>query len=747
MYSEAYTGELPREERQPMSDHEVLFFGCLAVMISEVRVKGLELQQQLKSCSGAQLLVRAAVTPVGTEAVERIGESIQSNKYALQNAEMADELLIPIMLERAPHVTTNATVTGMSAALSSAASSSSLLKNNNNNNNNVEKKEKENEEEEEEEEEEEKDNLHKSMDEKPSLELALNIDFLRNGVSTTTARRTVMINSLYDVGEQHCGVATARVSAAVLRENKFLESSPSVRVNTSKLSSVSAERNENANWCGVEVQIIVRAIDASAPLRLMLAAEDTARSILRMPKLQPYTMFVFPQQTTIPYGAVQLDALYYFYHNFFEQYFNKTIKTTAHVLQLLQSSGKESTEGGNHTQRNDGNEMNSWSALHSIDLRPVLIGDDALAPLLATLFHCSSLNTMILDENSVSDITCYRLAALFHKHRCLRSISIKGNNIHESGAEQLLRLVRRNKRITKLCANGNLCTSRVLERIQRVVEMNTETHENDPFNVLSKTYAYAVSPISFPSSIVKRALAVWAMLSAASVSVNRPSSAIAASASAVVAAAPAAADNDEGNLSIIPQCALAPLLNEVMRAVACRMSSIIQDPWVRMVFADIESYRRSPMSLQENMKDLDNNKKVQNNDSNKKNSSNNTNNNSNKINNNMLENCNVEDTSEENEMISLVNVEELYNYSFLHIIVVTMRAIAAGGEWTESMAVLRGIGKRQKKIGVMPEDYRDALQAFIQSLTGVCGKDHADAEHSVAFLQCLALGVRTAVSV
>ncbi|KEG11958.1 hypothetical protein DQ04_02111000 [Trypanosoma grayi] len=647
------------------ADHDVLFLGCVVVTLAEVRVRGTPLQREAHSNGGVQFHVRATVRPTSGSTEERMGECADSIAHPLQNTEMAEELVVPVMLERASYrVEANANNT---AETTVPSNSSSNNKNNNDNSNNSE--------------------------EELRVELVLEVSIVRSSAPSVVARRTVLIESLRDVSYQNCGVATARVDAVALRQSEvwghFIHIPGGGR-------NTSLAPKEDVDWSGVEVQFVVRALDISEPVRAMLAAECDAYALLRLPQRDPHTSFVSSlqpkQQQQLPYGALPLNALYHCYRRFYEFVFNNTLRHSEHVDKMLR--GAHAADGAERR----------WNALKTVDLRPVLLGDDALAPVLATLFYCPSLCSLVLDQNSAGDLTCYRLAALFSRHRHLQEVSICRNAVHESGAEQLLRLARRNKRVTLLCAAGNPCSFHVLERMQRVATMNEETMEKDPYNVFSASYAYATSPDAFPSALVKKALAVWAMLSVAPVR-------------AVAADAAVSAEDGEGKLSIIPDCALSPLLNEIMRTVVVRMSPGLPDPWIRMVFSDVESPWKTAMAARganDNVSGAD-------------------------------DNASGAAWPAIELGTSFADVEELYGYSFLHIVVVTMRGMARAAEWIDTAAVLRDIGKRQKSIGVMPEDYRDAVRVFLQSLISVCGNEDADAEHAAAFLQCLALGLRTAV--
>lgn len=638
-----------------MAEHDVLFFGSVMVMLMGVRVKNPVLLQQTSRGSCVTFCVRAAVAPArGADVAERMCECVDSAEHPLRDATMAEELLVPVLFERAPSAhgqgRGNRAVGGDSDAV--------------------------------------------------EARLVLEISVARGDLRSCVARHVVLIQSLIDIADKNCGVVVARVgAAALLRAKAWGQAAQSPTLGEG--CSVPGPSDDNGcDSSGLELQFIVRALDMSEPVRITLAAEHEARTVLRVPSGNSKLTFALPAQR-LPYGVLPLDALYYHYCRFFELFFGKTLSPSKYVVGLLNGVGMDGAGF-------------RWSALTAVDMRPVLLGDKALAPFLATLYYCSSLVSLVLDQNGASDITCYRLAALFYRHRHLREVSCCRNEVHECGAEQLLRLARRNKGVTQLDVSGNACSSHVAERIKHVTGLNQQALSNDVYNVLSSVYDYAVSPTSISPLIVKKALVVWSMLTISPVRT-------------------ADCTADDTVCSLIPQCALAPLLNEVMRTVALRMSQTLRNTLVLSVFSDIESHWKAAFSetncggefaLQERewncgKRDVD-----------------------------ATELEDVRDMYQREKQVgtSFVDVEDLYSLSFIRTMVVTMRCFIAEAHWAETAAVLKEIGKRQRAVGVMPGDYRDALEEFVQSLTIVCGREQADAENSAALLQCLATGMRVVIA-
>ncbi|RNF26905.1 uncharacterized protein Tco025E_00868 [Trypanosoma conorhini] len=664
-----------------MVEHQVLFVGCLAVTLTELRVKGNVFPQKAPSSGGARFFVRMAVLPTqGSGTEERMGEFVDSSVHPLSSAEMAEDLLIPLMLERAlplpaaadddnpPHATQEQNSQNDLNAPDAVAAGEVKGNGDKDITNNVAE-------------------VRGDGSRQIGVELHLEFTIVRGSMQSIIAHRTVVIDSLFNVANENCGVVNARVAAAAALRSSSLwgQGTPSPAADQS-LSL--AEANEDAFCSGLELQFIVRALDMSEPVRVMLAAEREARALLRMPQNGLQTTFLFPA-LRLPYGALPLLVLYQYYRRFYEWLLQKTLHLSEHVVKLL---SVDENCGGSYR----------WSAVSVVDMRPTLLGEDALAPLLATLYHCPSLCALLLDQNGAGDFTCYWLSALFHKHRYLSEVSLCRNNIYECGAEQLLRLTRRNKRLTRVDASGNPCSPRILGRIRCVTEMNQETLRKDPFNAASILYAYATSPASFAPAITKKALTLWAMLSVAPLK-----------------AADGAFAGERP--SMIPQAALAPLLNEVMRTVALKMSALIRDPFVCMVFSDIETQWRLAASAPREAAPPVPAKE----DGAKK----------------------AGHGQEGDDVAPTVGVEELYSFSFLRVVLVTMRSMTREGDWVESATVLQCIGRRQKEIGVVADDYRAALKVFIEALITVCGREPVDVEHSTAFLQCLAVGVRTCLAV
>lgn len=705
-----------------MTDNKVLYVGCIVVTLKEVRVCGKQLECEATRSGGAQFCVRTAVAvaETATHSIhERFCERVNSSIYSFKNSTMMEQMVIPVMLLRSP--STIATMNG--SKHNDKVNTNGSADRVRNGNSDV------------------TDLGANGEDMDVGLDLFLDISFLHGETMVWSLRRRVEVESLDAIASHNCGVAVARVSTDVLQSNGVLPTSEAVRGGSAACDA--SDGREDDEWSGLELHVIVRSMDMSEPIRLMVAAEREASTFLDLPQREPQTVFLLPLRHAMPYNALPLEVLYQFYCCFYEYFFNKPVKVFGHVVNMLRTRqpggmGDNKTRGGAVTE-------GRWSELRSADLRPLLLGEDALAPVLATLFHCPGLRELLLDQNSLSDITCYRIRSLFYRHRHLETLSIARNNIHEGGGEQLVRLIRRNKRLIDVKVSGNHFTHSMSSRIQRVASLNEEYIRGDPYNVFSSAYSYVVSPTSFPANIIKQALAVWAMLSAAPVSTvivdcvpnstfgidlmgspNNMKSNGSLHGSALDNGVVEATDKalESSQATSIPHCALSPLLNEVMRTVALRMSSILHDPWALLVFSDIESHwERCTITLRE-----------------------------------QKEKCSKQDAqvaadgredgpaSIRHGEAALCEVEDLYAISFLHLVVVTMRAVGRSMDWEDASSVLRDIGRKQMAIGILEENYRDAIQIFVQSLAVVCGKDEADVEHSAAFLQCLALGVRTAVA-
>lgn len=91
--------------------------------------------------------------------------------------------------------------------------------------------------------------------------------------------------------------------------------------------------------------------------------------------------------------------------------------------------------------------------------------------------------------------------------------------------------------------------------------------------------------------------------------------------------------------------------------------------------------------------------------------------------------------------------DDIYNTSFLKIVVATMRGIASESPWEEVAVMLRGIGAVHRSMGVRSEDYWLATHILVKSL-GVClGVEEFTSDRLAAFLMTVTLGLRTATAV
>nr|CCC93412.1 conserved hypothetical protein [Trypanosoma congolense IL3000] len=699
-----------------MADNEILYTGCLVVVLKEVRVCGVHHEEETGCQSELQFHVcaTAAVPVCGTAAMEeRLGECVASKTYPLKSGMIMEQLAVPVMLLGTSHAQVAACEEKLGGADDSGGDETVQPLDDGSKN---------------------PDNIGKNCT--VGLELLLDFNLFRGEVVSTTVRRRIAVESLCAISSQNCGVATVRVSADVLQAVSMWSQSEVSQHNPDMSNSNEGKEGE---WYGLEFLVIVRSVDMSEPIRLMLKAEEEATTSLGLPQRETRTRYLHPPVSPMPYSALPLELLYRFYCLFYRHIFNKPMKVFNHVIKLLRAPYVKAWSDS--VVRKDSIVGGRWNELRVADLRPLLLGEDGLVPVLATLFYCPSLRTLLLDQNGLSDISCYRIGSIFYKHYYLETLSICRNNVHEGGADQLVRLLRRNKRITCLKASDNYFTQSMSSRIQRMEERNKESILGDPFNVFSAAYAYAVTPGSFPSSIVKEALAVWVMLSSTPLNTVVPD--CLPNSTFGIDVSPAE-DNEDGTkrddcdrvegraaegmvrkrVTSIPDCALAPLLNEVMRTVALRVSPTLHDPWTRLIFSDIETQWKRSIAAEEGLgtpyEPVISQPRAQ------------------------EEKGSV--FGETVNGIASCDVEELYAVSFLHIVVVTMRAFGRLIGWEDAESILRDIGRRQAALGVVQENYSSAVRHFVQSLTVVCGKDESDVEHSAAFLQCLALGVRTAVA-
>ncbi|CCW63814.1 unnamed protein product [Phytomonas sp. EM1] len=503
------------------------------------------------------------------------------------------------------------------------------------------------------------------------------------------------------------------------------------------------------------VYVMLRVVDLSRNLSMALDAEVQLRHQMNLPEPAPGWDLSFTRKVKVPYGVMPLSQLYEHYRQFFSKYYNTNVKCSAEVLQMLRTVQEETNAPY----------PNRWNLLTKVCLDHVLLGEKGLAPLLLTLSHCPNLSSLIASNNNLSDVPCAWLCALFHKHRYLHTISLTNNIIYEGGADQLLRLARRNHRLTKVQLDGNYCSQGLLKRLQYVTKCSSCSMQDDPLNIMSPAYAEITSPASVPVPVIVFALQVWAMLAAAPVGDvdvwvrnsttmdmdQYEDSSLQGRSEAFEAA-------EKAPRLSIPLSAYAPLLSEIMRTVYLGIAAVIEDPLVRTVFMDIQALHDQREELRLKDRDKANPQKAASSPDLSVHEN--------------VENHRLPVDTERSDGVPLPGEikrllekdadcdgaaasassgwveeeEEIYQSSFLNIIVVTFRALAGGSNWADAVQSLRHIGKQQREIGVQDEDYWLAANIFMRSLQICLGSEENAPKMLSAFFNVLVLGVRTAVA-
>lgn len=482
-----------------------------------------------------------------------------------------------------------------------------------------------------------------------------------------------------------------------------------------------------ADGVALSVFAMVRVISLAEKVRQAIEADDATRELLGLPEPVPKLRLNLTLRGEAPYGAMPLTELYKHYRNFYNSHCNTIIKHSSVVVQRLADAPRQREAEASFPHR--------WNAVTVMDLRPVLLGEDGFAPLLVTLAHCANLRALHADGNRLGDLTCARLAVLFRRHRYLACLSMAKNAIHEAGGEQLLRLVRSNLRITSLPCDGNFFSAPLLRRITEVAAKNAGVIAQDPLNVFSASYGYLNDLSCLPDALQRQGLRTWAVLCAAPVGdVDVMVRNATTSAHRTMGDSPAVAQQRakaalraRETFSLIPPVALAPLLNEILRTVAVGVGRVLPDPLVRSLFTDVETVVAREQAEQQAR--LSGEAAMPGGGG-----------------------SSSDGTPLPPEVCEAlggahaapVEAEKVYARSFARIVVAAVRGVSLGAPWPEIAKVLAGIGRAQRDLGVMPEDYWLAVHIFMTSVRISCGAECYDADHASSFLGLLALAVRTA---
>ncbi|KAG5479341.1 hypothetical protein LSCM1_04598 [Leishmania martiniquensis] len=595
-----------------------------------------------------------------------------------------------------------------------------------------------------------------AVEEVPSIEdqdaALLHLDSPTNGADPAPSYASASVRIEISMSRGGCGTATvgakevflpslnalaSRDICTIVRIPLWSDAIQSSVVATAELSSGSSQLRMVGNGSAIggrdrddkgdvvrgvalSVYAMVRVISLAEKVRLSLEADDAVRLLLGLPDPVPETSLALTLRGEAPYGAMPLAELYMHYRYFFGYYSNTIIKHSHVVMRMLAEAPRQREAEASFPHR--------WNTLTAVDLRPVLLGEDAFAPLLVTLAHCANLRALFADGNHLGDLTCARLSVLFRRHRYLTSVSLFNNAIHEGGGEHLLRLVRSNLRITSMPCHGNFFSDALRSRIEEVVRKNATVIAQDPLNIFSSSYDYLTDLSSLPESLQQQGLQTWAMLSAAPVGdidvmvrnfTTSTQRTIGDSPVVAMQRAKAALRARE-SFSLIPPAALAPLLNEIMRTVSVGVSRVLPDPLVRSLFSDMETV----VAREQEQIDAQRRDELAGSDA------------------PLL-------PPELSDVIGgvhspPVDSEMMYARSFVRIVVTALRGVSLNTPWVEIAKVLEGIGRVHRDLGVMPEDYWLAVHIFMTSLRISCSAECCDANHASSFLALLALAVRTA---
>lgn len=537
-------------------------------------------------------------------------------------------------------------------------------------------------------------------------------------------------------------------------------------------------------------------VDADAELQKLLGGGS---SLLSSPLPSPSAHYRFLARHRTPYGAVPLLGVFYLYHLFCEHsYYASTSSFSSrhHPYMLLDKTFWCDVPDLLNAEASFPHRWNAVTHCRREYLDRDIIGDMYATPLLLTLSHCTNLRHLSLPSNRVGDLTCARAAVLFSHHRCLSHLDLQGNEIYESGAEALLRLVRRNQRIVMVNLSGNPSEhSWVQQRIEKLVAQHANLFQNDPLNVFSPSYHYLTSPASLPPSVVEEALLVWAHLTFAPIGDvvvwQRNSTTEDMDQYVDESILPRLRDGHrmaEAPDSIIPLVAKAPLLSELMRTVYKSMHTVVPDTTVRSIFMDVAQMEDSTVLLgpttfrrEGNTTDGDGGSKgedeksgttpkgTEGKEEKKKEPRASTGHPAHSLSSSSttedvacapLELWAVLQLDEVSKQVGpRISADDLYSISFLRIIVTTLRALEHHFEWEHVIRILKKVGQKQVNLGARLEDYWLAIHVFMRSLQvsleGFGGSDGLPSIHNesslgkeaiFSFLVVVALGLRAALS-
>lgn len=535
---------------------------------------------------------------------------------------------------------------------------------------------------------------------------------------------------------------------------------------------------------GISFSVALRVISVGHTIGAMVEADGELRKLLgSLSSDLPYTLsppsscYRFLSRDITPYGAIPLPTLFKLYRLFCEHsyYASSSFSSTRHRHMGQDQAFWCGTPEWLNAEATFPHRWNMVTDCGKEYLAKNIMGDLYATPLLLTLSHCPNLRHLSLASNRLGDVTCARIGALFSHHRYLSHVHLQGNNIYESGAEALLRLVRRNRRIVMLDLTKNPCEGTWIQRrIEKLVADHACAFRDDPLNVFSPTYNYLISPTSLTPSIIQEALVCWAHLTVTPIGDidvwPRNSTTEDMDQYVDESVLPRLREGyrmSEAPHSIIPLVARAPLLSELIRTVYRAMESVVPDTIVRALFMDVAQMEKGGVTMttttassssssaggqaadggdgaKEDEGEARNHSSPAPTPTTKKKTSSGKEGDDDKgkgskkqggsrgqstsspsspccasksVRSVPTEVWSALQLDEASKQVGpCIRADELYSISFLRIIVTAFRAIEHHFEWDDVAMMLQKVGQRQVHLGVRLEDYWLAIHVFMRAL-------------------------------
>jgi hypothetical protein len=415
-----------------------------------------------------------------------------------------------------------------------------------------------------------------------------------------------------------------------------------------------------------------------------------------------------------------------------------------------------------------------WEQLSVLDLSQDIVGDSGYPIVLEIASQCRSLVSLNVDSNSLTLPSATLTFTALRHHPTLQHFSAKNNLFYESAGEDLLRLIKVNRKIVSFSLEGNHLSEYLTRRIEKQLAVNQHEQDAEPFNPLSPMYGYlnnfyALEKV-LPTACWTQLKRIWLVLcSGPAADLSNVEDALNSTTTSNTFLSSTITSRDNGAIvggrssyrskkqameleelfssldPTIPVLVTTPFFRQVVEATQVGFATKFEDPWIRRVFSEASNAMvpiltgakqlnktivrilsegendQLPSSAPRESNDLDD-----------------------------AENVAPADEQQDEEAADAEDADyrgSFYPNSFVKLWFLPLRvACECPHRWSDAIKIVRCLGATHAALGVQPHHYTAASQCLLKSLVANAGPTVMDADARAAWTQFLMLVTRVALS-